>query len=669
MQNRFSMKDFVIVALLLAVGAAVVLSMLQSDRQWAKLADVQSKVGQIEKQAARVQSTLDSADAAGLRKSVETLSAEVRSVKAQLGEGVRVARDASAPSRDADASTTLKGAQSSVRDESWAVPGVAITWQEERTYDTDPTVLPSFREGNGLTSLFNAQTATVMPLVYKDLYGAWVYEEITEFLAEWDPKTLEIRGVLAQAWQYAPDGTWLRVRIHPRARFSDGEPVRAEDVIWTFGWMRNPQVQAERPRSITDFITSVTQIDDRTVEFKFNQVLFTNLSAAMGTFPILPKHYYENFTPTQYNQATGLVMGSGPFKFESLDQGRQWTPGQDIVLVRNEQYWGPRPPFDTLRFKFLNQDLSRVTAFNNGEGDINIPSPKQFDEFSKNEEWKRTNQARKWYNIRGGYTFIGWNCGPRNAKPTPFNDKRVRRAMTLAIDRQLVSEEFFYGIARPATGPFNSVTPQANPSIQPWPYDLDAARALLKEAGWEDRDGDGVLDDREGRPFEFEFTYAVGSEVTERIVKYVKDQSAKLGIRCSLRGMDWSVFMSTVDNRDYDAMTMSWSPSSPESDPQQIWHSRYIANQGDNFVQWSSKAADEAIEKGRQELDTAKRMTSWHALHAILHDEQPYTFLVERPWIRFTSGRVGNFSEYKNGFKYDELFVLPGGGGSSPTSN
>lgn len=659
MQQRFGVKDFVIVALLLGVGLLVGLGMMQSDRQWMKLADVQAKVGQIEKQAARLQSTLDTADVGKLRESVQALQTDVRSVQRQLGEGVRVS---GAAPRDNASSPGAVTSATSDRDESWAVAGVPIAWQPERTYDTDPTTIANYREGGELATLFNAQTATVMPLIYKDLYGAWVYEEITEFLAEWDPKTLELRGVLAQAWQLAPDGKWLRVRINPRARFSDGEPVLAEDVIWTFEWMRNPQVQAERPRSTTDFIESITAIDDRTVEFKFNQVLYTNLSGAMNSFPILPKHFYENFTPTQYNQATGLVMGSGPFRFASLEPGRQWTPGQDVVLVRNEQYWGPRPPIDSLRFKFLKDDLARVTAFNNGEGDINIPSPKQFDQFSKDTDWTQRNAAHKWYNIRGGYAFIGWNCGPRDKRLTPFHDSRVRKAMTLAIDRNLVAEEFYYNIARPATGPFNSVTPQANPNIKPWPYDLAAAAELLKEAGWEDRDGDGVLEDASGKPFEFEFTYAVGSELTERLVKYVKDQSAKLGIRCTLRGMDWSVFMTTVDNRDYDALTMAWSPSAPESDPQQIWHSRYIANQGDNMVQWANKEADEMIEKGRQELDQAKRMAYWHRLHEILHDEQPYTFLVERPWIRFTSGRVGNFSQYKNGFEYDELFALPGGG-------
>jgi peptide/nickel transport system substrate-binding protein len=468
--------------------------------------------------------------------------------------------------------------------------------------------------------------------------------------------------VLAGAWQYAPDGTWLRVRIRDNARFSDGQPVTADDVLWTFEWMRNPQVQAERSRSVTDFITSLTKVDDRTVEFTFGQVLFTNLSAAMGTFPILPKHFYEKFTPTQFNQATGLVMGSGPFKLERLDPEDQWTPGTDVVLVRNEMYWGPRPAFDRLRFRVVRDDLARITSFNNGEGDITTPSAPQFARLAQDSAWKSRNTPHMWYNIRGGYNFIGWNCGLRNGKPTVFADKRVRRAMTHLLDRELIARQLFENLARPSSGPFNSETAQSNPEIRPWPFNMDEARRLLAEAGWQDRDRNGVLENAEGREFSFEFTYAVGSEVTEKLAKYLKDQCALVGIRVSLRGMDWSVFMKAMDDRDFDALTLGWSPASPESDPQQIWHSRFIENQGDNFVQWKNPEADRLIEEGRRELDQTKRMEYWHRLHAIIHEEQPYTFLVERPWLRVVNNRVGNFVEYRNGFQYDELFVRSGGG-------
>jgi len=177
--------------------------------------------------------------------------------------------------------------------------------------------------------------------------------------------------------------------------------------------------------------------------------------------------------------------------------------------------------------------------------------------------------------------------------------------------------------------------------------------------------GWGVLRNEAGDPFRFEFSFAKGSELTDKLAKYLKDQCAIMGIECTLRTMDWSVLMQEMDRRNFDAITMGWSPSRAESDPQQIWHSRYIQNQGDNFVQWSNPEADRLIEAGRQELDPEKRLKIWHQLHTILHEEQPYTFLVERPWNRFVSKRIGNFTEYRNGFQYEELFVKSGGSASA----
>lgn len=645
MRNRFGLKDLVLLLIVVATLGSVWMSMVQEDRRWKEIDTVGRRVQALEQGQARVQSTLDGAGFGDLSRRLGDLEGRLSGA---LERGVVAVGPGS-------------GTGGSARDTSWAVPGVTIEWQGAYVFDSDPAAAPGMVRGGSFTEAFNAQPSTIVPLVYKDVYGAYVFERITEYMAEWDPRTLKPRGVLASAWQYAPDGSWLRVRLRDEARFSDGAPVTADDVIWTYQWTMNPQVQAERPRSLLDFIDKIDKVDAKTVEFRFNKVLFTNQSAAMGTFPILPKHFYEKFTPTQYNQATGLVMGSGPFKLAVLDPERQWTPGQDVRLVRNEMYWGPKPVYDELRFKVIRDDLARATAFNNGECDLTTPSSAQFARLRERTDWLANNEAHMWYNIRGGYNFIGWNCGMRNAKPTIFADKRVRRAMTMLLDRELIRDQLFEGLARVATGPFNQTTAQANPEIKPWPYDLEGAKRLLEEAGWSLRPGRDVRTNDKGEELAFEFTYSSGSEVTEKLGKYLKDQCAKIGVRVGVRVMDWSVFMQTVDDRDYDAMTMGWSPSSPESDPNQIWHSRYIENQGDNFVQWANAEADAIIESGRRELDAEARMKQWHRLHAILHDEQPYTFLVERPWLRLVSKRVGNFVEYKNGFRYGEFFMKSGG--------
>jgi len=111
-----------------------------------------------------------------------------------------------------------------------------------------------------------------------------------------------------------------------------------------------------------------------------------------------------------------------------------------------------------------------------------------------------------------------------------------------------------------------------------------------------------------------------------------------------------------MDNRDFDAITMQWSQSSPESDPQQLWHSSSIPNRGDNFIQWSNPRADDLITRGRSTLDDAERMKIWHELHEVFHEEQPYTFMLNSPWIRFISRDVKNVHTYPIGLDRNEMF-------------
>ncbi|MGD9790766.1 MAG: ABC transporter substrate-binding protein [Phycisphaerales bacterium] len=666
MQSKFGLKDLVLVLLVLGVGVLVFLGMMQDDRKWKELQQTKADIGEMKSTLGRLQSSNEDQSV-----KVDQVGREIRDLERSIDEKLAAWKPVVtiAPTTNADNSGDTNEAKPDPADRghpAWARPGVAISWQPAFEHVTDPTGQPGFSRGGEVTELINAQPSTVMPLVYKDVYGAWVFERVVEYLAKLNPQSLVLEGVLADAWQYSPDGTWLRVHIHPRARFSDGEPVKSDDVLWTFEWMRNPQVEAERPRSITDVIDSITRVDDKTVEFTFKEVIFTNLDAAMNTFPILPKHVYENFTAEEYNRSTGRVVGSGPFRFRSVSKETQWAPPEPIVLERNEAYWGPKPAYERLRFVVISDDQGRMIAFDNASGDVTQPSSLQYVTKIKDKAWLERSEAHSWYNIRSGYSFIGWNCDKRDGKSTPFADRRVRRAMTMMLDRdKVVVHDLYEGLARTATGSFPSSTPQANPEIKPWPYDLEASRRLLAEAGWVDRDGSGILRNEAGDPFRFEFSFAKGSELTDKLAKYLKDQCAIMGIECTLRTMDWSVLMQEMDRRNFDAITMGWSPSRAESDPQQIWHSRYIQNQGDNFAQWNNPEADRLIEEGRQELDPEKRLKIWHRLHTILHEEQPYTFLVERPWNRFVSKRIGNFTEYRNGFQYEELFVKSGGSASA----
>jgi peptide/nickel transport system substrate-binding protein len=332
-----------------------------------------------------------------------------------------------------------------------------------------------------------------------------------------------------------------------------------------------------------------------------------------------------------------------------------------VVLVRNEQYWAEKPPLASMRFKSIKDDLGRLVAYRNGEGSMMLPTSPQFNKVVKEEpEFAKTSYELKWTNMRCGYTFIAWQCGPRNGKVTPFADKRVRRAMTMLLDRERMIRDIWDGIGIVSKGPNNPESPASDPATKPLPFDPDQAKVLLAEAGWKDRNGDGVLENEKGDAFTFEYTYATGGEISERVARFVKDSYGKAGIVVKTRPVDWSRYQELLKLRDFDAITMGWGANAPESDPRQIWHSDSMKEGGDNFVQWSNKDCDALIEKGRRTMDEDQRMLVWREFERCVAEDQPYTFVRVAPWLRFVKRDFGNVNTYKTGLEPQEFFRAAG---------
>ena len=622
MNNRFGFKDFLQLVLLGAVLVLVTLSMLQRDREWVLQRDMLEKLGAIEK---------------------------------KLASGVV----ATAPARGGAAAGVAS------RDESWARPGVKVEWQEPWGFATDPQSQKGFSEGGEFTEIFEGQPPKVTPNIASDVYGRRVIDRVCDSLGAYDPKTLAFRGVLAAAWQQDPKGLWIRVRLRDGLRFGDGEPLTAEDVRWTFDeYIFNPSMETERVRATLDQIEDVKVIDPLTVEFVFNKALSFNLTYTLGNY-VLPKHFYSKLQPAQINSATGLLAGSGPYKLERLDVENQWTPGQDLVLVRNENYWGPRPPLERLRFKVVADSTSRLAAYQSDEGDMITPTSPQFVKKTKEPGWDEKNHSLRWVNMRSGYSFIVWNQGKNSGRQTPFGDKRVRQAMTLCLDRERMIKDIWEGVGQVSQGPVNQESPVFASEIKPWPFDPERGKALLAEAGWKDRDGDGILENEKGDVFEFEFTRSGSDEISERISTFIKDSYARVGIVMKVKPIDWAAMSDILKARSFDALTMAWSASAPESDPRQIFHSESIKEGGDNFAQWNSPAADKAIDGIRLTIDADERRKVWHEFQAVIHDEQPYTFIRVAPWARFVKKEIGNVQMYKSGLEPWEFFRAAPAAGSA----
>lgn len=615
MESRFGLKDFVFLLLLIALAVGVALSMVQMERVW---------------------------------REVRTLRLAVDERTRQLADLERTVHDLrSAPAPTAPAAFP-----------DWARPGVPITIPPPWTFASDPRTHPAFAEGGTLAELFEGRTPSITPYLSNDAFTFRIVNEcVCESLAALDPSTLELRAWLAEAWQYDPAGRWLRVKIRDEARHSDGRPVTAEDVRFTYmDYVLRQEINAGQFRSDFTPIDRVEPISEKAVEFTFKEPRSANLRAALRN-AILPAHIYARFTPEQINASTSLLMGSGPYRLESFDPEHQWTPGSEVILIRNERWWGApelRPPIDRLRFHFIPDNATRLKEFQEGRGDVMRSTPEQHAAMTADPAFAAAGRALAWTNMRSGYTILAWNCGERNGKPTPFADPRVRLAMTRALDRDRINRDFYHGLCEVATGPFPKW--QADPSITPWSFDLGAARELLTAAGWIDRDADGAVENERGDPLTWELTYVRGSVVGERVGPYIIDQCARLGVRVAARVVDAAALADIRTAHDYDALPTQWSWTDPEYDPYQTLHSSQI-NGGDNWIQYANPELDNLIDEARRTIDVAARTDLWRRIHRIVHQDQPCTYLLNVPWTRFVSTRIENVHPYPIGLDRREWFI------------
>ncbi|MBN2455395.1 MAG: hypothetical protein JXB29_02480 [Sedimentisphaerales bacterium] len=468
---------------------------------------------------------------------------------------------------------------------------------------------------------------------------------IFESMLEYEPDAFEFRGRLAEDFSISADGLEIYFKLRNDIHFSDGEPITTDDVVFSFETITNPGVDCASYANYFRDIERYERINDKEIKFYMKKVYFLSLGF-LGGIPIYPEHIYKFDDPAEFNKLRTNPIGSGPYVFE------KWDIGSGVVLNRNVNYWSRKPKIKKIIYKFITNDIAALQALQSGEVDYLRPTPDQFGEKSKDEEFKKKFYCLSyWAAGNTGYFWIGWN-----QKQPFFTDKRVRLAMTHLVDREAIRKHILRNPdAQIPTGPFYIYGPQSDPNIKPWPYDPERAKQLLDEAGWVDSDGDGIRD-KDGVPFRFKYMISSGIFLHEHIAKLVKDEAAKVGIDVILEPYEWSIFSERVVDRNFDALSMAWG-GGVESDPYQIWHSSQIEKRGSNFIGFNNPKADAIIEKARRTLDKDKRNALYHKFHRILHEEQPYTFIYTKPENRFLDRRFENVIIHKLGIDEHEWYV------------
>jgi peptide/nickel transport system substrate-binding protein len=542
--------------------------------------------------------------------------------------------------------------------------------------------LPDYARGDWLVDAFGNTVGKLTPLISSDAYQSTVEAQVLESLITRDPVTLDWQPLLATGWQIedhtdaynaaveklkaagrsdeeiardasVPDALQIRFRMRPGVTFSDGTPLTADDVVFTHQFIMNPAINAPRAKAYYARIRSADKTAPDEVTFTFREPYFESLGLA-GGMGIMPRHFYGQFSAEEFNNSVGLLLGSGPYRMEDP---RSWKPGTLIQLVRNDRYWGVAPAFDRLVFKEIPADSSHLAAFRNGDIDVFAAFPEQYQEMIADADLVARTQHYDYQSPTGGYRYIAWNQ-KRNGEPTFFADKRVRRALTHLVDRERLVQEIMLGYAVPATGPFNPLSKQYNKQVKPLPYDPRQARELLREAGFEDRNGDGVLEDSSGRPFQFRLTYPGGNQNYQKMVLFLKDAFARGGVVLDPDPLDWSLMVERLNKKDFDAITLAWT-AGIESDIFQMFHSSQAVADGDNFMSYVNPELDRAIEIARTTVDENERMPHWHKAHAIIAEDQPYTFLMNPKSLIFLDQRIANVQKLERGLNPREEWFVP----------
>ena len=460
------------------------------------------------------------------------------------------------------------------------------------------------------------------------------------------------------SWQTSAGGLYDKVVMRDDLRWSDGTAITAHDVAYSYQVIMTSSVPIPAVRSGTDQLKYVHAYDDHTIIFFHNESLATNVWNI--NFPIIPKHIYESTVPedpTMAKSEAHVALDEDPVTGGAYQITKR-VRGQEIVLKRRESYYfvggkdvRRKPNFETIRFHIVENSSTALLALKKGDIEEMQLSPEQWQSQTGGEEFYKHNT--KSYALEWVYYYFGWN----NRSPF-FRDPRVRKAMSYAFNHQELLDRHRFGLDEAAQGIFHKTSRWA-PTTLPAPYtqNLDKAEDLLAEAGWEDSDNDGVLDNIveldnnfdgkiDGRRrMRFEFTILTSNK-QERIdiCTLLQENLDQIGIRCNVKPVEFTTLQQLSREHKFDAIFAGWGTGADPDTSENLWTTKAI-DAGRNYGCYSSKIVDQLFEDGKRELDPEKRAAIYQKIHLQLWDDQPYT------WLYFRNAYYG-FNRSLRGYNY-----------------
>ena len=454
-----------------------------------------------------------------------------------------------------------------------------------------------------------AEPKTLNPVAIASSEGHQIAALIFQKLLVEQDDFISFKPGLAREWSLSPDGLDVIFKLREDARWSDGKPVTASDVRFTWQVYTDTTV-AWPSASIKARIRDVEVRDAKTVVFHFKErYLYQLMDANDGV--ILPEHLLASIPRAELKAAPfgRAPVGNGEYIL------KRWESGQYIDLAANPRYFGPAPKIERVLVKFVPDVVTLVSQLKAGE--IDLLEAVQASDLAAIRAKRPDVEILDVPSRR--LTFIAWN----HAR-APFESASIRGALTNAIDREAIIRNVWGGYARESTSPLVPLQWAFDPSIAAIPFDPDAARSSLRAQGFADANGDGILE-RDGKPFSFDLLV---NDAQARIdaVTLVQAQLKKVGIDVNVRVMEYNAYIERILAKDYDAAFVEWKmPTKVDLTP--LFHSRSIRPKGLNFISYSNPELDRLIDDALAQSDMTKAGELWAKAQRIVVADQPYTFV------------------------------------------
>lgn len=461
----------------------------------------------------------------------------------------------------------------------------------------------------------------------------------------------EYKPGLAEKYEFSDDQLTVTFHLRKDVKWHDGEPFTADDVLFTFTSMADPNYTGSRFNEIlkiagaqdyhdgkSDSISGIKVIDENTISFTYTEVFAPSLSN-FSQRGIIPKHIWSKVNIADWDNASDILnkpIGTGPYKFV------EFKPDQYVELERNEDYFGGAPKIEKFVFKVTNTEteLSELA-----KGDLDVVTLTS----TKEEDFKMLKDAGMKIEEKpsANYQFMTMNSNKEF-----FKDKKVRQAITYAINREGMVKSLIGEHGQVVNAPI-SLAGWAYPEsgLNTYDYNVDKAKELLNEAGWSENNG--ALE-KDGVKFEVDMLVPTGNKVREQSAPIIQQNLKDVGIIVNISTMDiGSAMAKTHGEGDYDMGLFGFTLEVDPGDADCYWASSIANGSQFNFSNFINTKSDELLDKATKTIDRNERKEIYAEWGKLINEEAPYVFLYSQNDIRAYNPKL-------EGYNYSAYSVFPG---------